>query len=156
LIQAGLAGNHWYTLPQSTLDNLLTYKSATTSVAENAKALDYYYNDVYSPLVPLDTIIPPAPFQIPPGSEIDVPETLKKAKVYPNPFDQTVTFELTNDKPATILITDLLGRTLWQYKVKEGERTITWTPENLNPGTYLYLIRSNDGQSQEGNLLFIK
>jgi hypothetical protein len=102
----------------------------------------------------LDTIAPPAPFQIP--SENDIPEQLEKTVVYPNPFDQTVTFELPNDQVTNILVTDLLGRIVWVYNVSEGERTITWVPENLNRGTYLYLIRSNDGQTQEGKLLFIK
>jgi hypothetical protein len=154
LIQAGLAGNPWYALPPSTLNNLLAFKNAETTVAENAKTLDYYYNGNYTPLIPLDTIIPPTPFIMPPGDE--VVEQLEKTKIYPNPFDQMVTFELAKEQLSTIVITDLLGRELWQYTIEKGERKITWRPNHLNPGTYLYLIRSVDGQSEEGKLLFIR
>ncbi|MFT5165426.1 MAG: hypothetical protein ACI8P3_000653 [Saprospiraceae bacterium] len=153
LIQAGLAGDPWYDLPQSTLDDLLTYKTANTSVAENANMLDYYYNGIYTPLVPLE--LPPAQFFAPENGG-DIPEQAERAKVYPNPFNKEVIFELANDKPATILITDLLGRILWHYEIQKGEQTITWTPENLNPGTYLYRIQTSEGQNEQGKLLFIK
>ncbi len=151
LIQAGLAGDPWYDLPSATLNNLLTYKNGSTSVAENAKALDYYYNGVYSKLSPLD--IPASQYAAP---ESDQNLSVKaKTKVYPNPFKQEVIFEMADKKGYTIMVRDILGRLVWQYEVKAGTNRITWRPINLSSGTYLYQILSVDGQIEDGKILFV-
>ena len=89
--------------------------------------------------------------QISPGSDAEsIPEKLKVHQNYPNPFNPStkIDFGLPQKTEVTIEIFDILGRRI-AYLVDDklypaGFHTITWTPNNLASGIYLYRVRTKE------------
>jgi hypothetical protein len=85
---------------------------------------------------------------------VSVPEKLlavNAVKVYPNPANEYVLFEL--QKPlhtGTITITDITGRPISSFPIT-GEKTV-WQTEGVKPGVYLYKLESN-GKIGDGKIL---
>jgi hypothetical protein len=81
-----------------------------------------------------------------------------KIKIFPNPFNDIVTFDFGNStsmKPTEIIVTDISGREVWRYQLL-GEKQIEWTPNNLKKGLYFYLIIMSDGNTEEGKVIYIQ
>ncbi len=79
------------------------------------------------------------------------PLAVNAVKVYPNPANEYILFEL--QKPlhtGTITITDIYGREIAQIPVI-GEKTV-WQTEGVKPGVYLYRWQTPDG-SASGKLM---
>ncbi|NGP87819.1 DUF2341 domain-containing protein [Fodinibius halophilus] len=80
--------------------------------------------------------------------EAKIPSKFKLKQNYPNPFnpETKIEFGLPEKSRATIEIYDILGRrivTLARDKTyPAGFHTISWTPNNLASGVYLYRIRT--------------
>jgi hypothetical protein len=75
-------------------------------------------------------------------------------KIQPNPFSSSITIDITgNDKPETIIIYDIFGRTVLtkqtDYIESLNTQHITLHTENLNPGIYYLRTKGNP----ETNLL---
>jgi hypothetical protein len=69
-----------------------------------------------------------------------VPFDAGMVKVYPNPANDYVVFELKKPLPSgTITITDLMGRTVDSMQIT-GEKTV-WQPAGIPSGVYLYRIK---------------
>jgi hypothetical protein len=64
-------------------------------------------------------------------------------KIYPNPAQAYVQVELPESKiPASIILTDLSGKTLFTKKVQPNQRTISLNMKQLPAGLYLLQYRS--------------
>lgn len=69
-----------------------------------------------------------------------IPYDAGMVKVYPNPANDYVVFELKKPLPSgTITITDLMGRTVDSMQIT-GEKTV-WQPAGIPSGVYLYRIK---------------
>jgi hypothetical protein len=69
--------------------------------------------------------------------------TVKNITVYPNPASTEIRFNLTTDSQVTI--TDLMGRIITGNDFLTGNNNINIS--NLADGTYLLVVKSNDGQT---------
>ena len=81
-----------------------------------------------------------------------------KINVYPNPFNNKVIFNLQGisiSEEIFIRVSDLSGKTIWQRQTK-GQNQIEWQPTNLSKGMYFYKIKTEDGKTQEGKLIYIQ
>jgi len=85
------------------------------------------------------------------GQPSDVPMyTAIKLDNIPNPFNPTtnIRFTLPRDDYIRLEVYDLTGRridTLLNEEYLAGQHLVTFTPENLASGTYLYLLHTSDG-----------
>jgi hypothetical protein len=85
----------------------------------------------------------------------------KPLKVYPNPFNEKVTFEFVSNKDTqTVLeITNIVGQkitTLFNGPVKAGElNRIEYNPVNVVPGVLIYQLIM-DGSIQNGRVVYQK
>ncbi|MEI7491017.1 MAG: alpha-amylase family glycosyl hydrolase [Bacteroidota bacterium] len=72
-------------------------------------------------------------------------------RVFPNPSDGPLNFELLNDKPvnATLSVYDLSGRpcgTVFEGRLNQGVQVLQWEPaRKLKPGIYFYKLVSAEG-----------
>jgi hypothetical protein len=82
-------------------------------------------------------------------------------KVYPNPFNEKVTFEFVSakDTHALLEINNILGQritTLLDAQVKKGvENRIEYTPKDVVPGILIYRLII-DGKVQNGRVIYKK
>jgi len=82
-------------------------------------------------------------------------------EVYPNPFDDKVSFEFVSDKDshAVLEITNILGQkiiTLLDGQVKAGvQNRIEYQPKNVVPGILIYRLIM-DGNIQNGRIIYQK
>ena len=85
----------------------------------------------------------------------------KPLKVYPNPFNEKVTFEFISNKDtqAVLEITNIVGQkitTLFNGPVKAGElNRIEYSPVNVVPGVLIYQLIM-DGSIQNGRVVYQK
>ena len=93
--------------------------------------------------------------------ESNIPQKFQLAQNYPNPFNPStkIEFGLPEKSRATIEIFDILGRKVAvladQDVFSAGFHTLTWTPNNLASGVYLYRVRT-DKQAITKKMTFIK
>lgn len=89
--------------------------------------------------------------KISPGSDANnIPDQMKVHQNYPNPFypSTKIEFGLPQKTEVTIEVFDILGRRV-AYLTNDqlypaGFHTITWTPNNLASGIYLYRVRTEE------------
>ncbi len=89
--------------------------------------------------------------KISPGSDAsNIPEQMKVHQNYPNPYNTNtkIEFGLPQKTEVTIEVFDILGRRV-AYLANEklypaGFHTISWTPNNLASGIYLYRVRTEE------------
>lgn len=79
-----------------------------------------------------------------------IPEKFKLFQNYPNPFNPStqIYFALPQQSEVMIEFFDLQGRRIDQDIIRDfeaGYHYITWSPEGLASGIYLYRVRSNAG-----------
>ena len=72
---------------------------------------------------------------------------------YPNPFasSTTIKYRLVENSNVTITVYDLNGKTIetiLNKKVQAGTHEITWTPNNVNNGTYIVSLANNGKRVQ--------
>lgn len=99
----------------------------------------------------------------PPNKSIQITAGLdtKPLTVYPNPFDDEVTFEFVagKDTKAVLEITNILGQkiaTVLDGPVKAGVlNRIVYTPVNVVPGILIYQLVTDDG-IQSGRIIYKK
>ena len=81
-------------------------------------------------------------------------------KVYPNPFNPSVTlsYGLPEDAQTTLLIYDMSGQliqTLQNAFQSAGTYHITWQPVNLSSGVYIVHLRSGNNTNLQ-KVVFVK
>lgn len=85
----------------------------------------------------------------------------KPLKVYPNPFNEKVTFEFVSNKDTQVVleITNVVGQkitTLFNGPVRAGElNRIEYSPVNVVPGVLIYQLIM-DGSIQNGRVVYQK
>jgi hypothetical protein len=63
----------------------------------------------------------------------------------PNPFEEEISFSWDGVQEKVVLeILDLQGKIV-ESKVVSNATSYKWSPENLPPGTYLYMVKTNEG-----------
>lgn len=83
---------------------------------------------------------------------IDEVGGVERFKVYPNPANGHVTFELDAQNDVIILMSDVLGRTIAQLNIPSGENKVKWNTSGVQPGIYLYRISADGVALQTGRL----
>jgi hypothetical protein len=68
---------------------------------------------------------------------------------YPNPFNPytVIRFSVPRQSPVELEVFDLLGRyagTIYSGQLAPGQYSVTWRPENLSSGVYIYRMRAGD------------
>ncbi len=79
---------------------------------------------------------------------------------YPNPFngETVIVFALRRRGKVQIDVFDIQGKhvqLLYQNDLPPGEHQISWQPQNLSSGVYIYRVRLND-YSQYGKMHYVK
>jgi len=74
------------------------------------------------------------------------------SKVYPNPAEEIVNFELKTKMASTIEILDVSGKVVKLMKVNAGEHAVVLDISDLKHGLYMFRVY-NDVQSEEGKLI---
>ncbi len=87
-----------------------------------------------------------------------IPESFALKQNYPNPFNPvtTIRFELTRASHVELTVYDLLGRkvaTLINSAKPAGSYSVTWQPENLSSGYYIYVLRTGNRMLSKRMLL---
>ncbi len=92
-----------------------------------------------------------------PGSDL---KATCRIRVFPNPSDGPLYFELLNDKPvnASLYVYDLGGRpcgTVFEGRLDQGLQVLDWAPAGkLKPGIYFYKLVSAEG-SCSGKIIIL-
>jgi len=160
IINAGLDGRDISQLTEAEYSNINSLIASETAISEKAKAIDYLVNGTEHPLVPQEFIIEDVDRRESKEVNKEITTDIIKSQitVFPNPFNQTVTFDLGNTtsiKPTEIIVTNISGREVWRYRIS-NENQVEWTPNNLEKGLYFYLIRMTDGSTEEGKVIHIQ
>ena len=75
-------------------------------------------------------------------------KTLQKLTAAPNPFfsKTNIQFNTTKNETVFLIIKNVLGKTVFSkaYTTKIGSNKITFNRDNLQPGMYIYAIRSSN------------
>jgi len=93
--------------------------------------------------------------------ESNIPNKFQLAQNYPNPFNPStkIEFGLPEKSRVTIEIYDVLGRLVRRLSADEiypaGFHTLTWSPDRLASGVYLYRVRTED-QAITKKMTYIK
>src|SRR5699024_10630211 len=80
----------------------------------------------------------------------NLPDKLTLYQNYANPFEEstTIRFALPLQGRVSIIIYDILGRKVFTLRndkrYNAGYHEVTWKPEELASGVYLYVLRAND------------
>jgi hypothetical protein len=74
------------------------------------------------------------------------------SKVYPNPTDDYVTFQVNTSVSSTIEILDLSGKVVKIDQINLGDKEVTVDVSDLKNGLYMYRVY-NEKLSQEGKLV---
>ena len=95
-----------------------------------------------------------------PNTSEKIPPECSLFQNYPNPFNSstTITYSIVKSSWVNITIHDLLGQnvdTLVCSKLKSGEYTFMYRPENLPSGVYLYRLES-DTFAEARKLIYLK
>lgn len=81
------------------------------------------------------------------------------AQNYPNPFNPStvIRFTMKEAGAATLIITDVLGRTVLSETIQArvGENSYRFTPQNLGSGIYFYTLRA-PGFQQTRKMMLVK
>ena len=91
----------------------------------------------------------------------EIPEKFQLQQNYPNPFNPStkIEFGLPKKSNVTVEIYDILGRLVQRLVNDEaypaGTHTLTWTPNNLASGVYLYRVRT-ENKAISKKMTFIK
>ncbi len=85
------------------------------------------------------------------GVGVDQVEALV-SRVYPNPADDYVVFEVNTSRASTLEILDLSGKALKVMNLKSGQREVNVDVSDLRNGMYMFRVY-NEQQSQEGKLI---
>jgi hypothetical protein len=93
-------------------------------------------------------------------SELTLPTEFVLEQNFPNPFNSstTIRFSLPRESHVELEIFDLLGRrvgTIFSGQLPQGRYSMTWKPENVSSGMFLYRIRAGNFVSVK-KLLLIK
>lgn len=84
-----------------------------------------------------------------------VKTAIASAKVYPNPAQNNVNFDISLSEPANaeIRITDITGKVVQQHaeRISSGRKTISLNTSTLTPGMYFYTV-SSGGEKVNGKL----
>jgi hypothetical protein len=76
--------------------------------------------------------------------------------LYPNPSNGTMQIDYTLDTPGQLLITDIMGKQVAEYKLDEGKHTFVITQNELSNGIYIYKVVSNSVIIKADRLVIIK
>jgi hypothetical protein len=77
-----------------------------------------------------------------------------KINVYPNPFSEITTFEISSaraNESYVFVLTDILGKTVRSFK--SSEKQFSFSKNNLRTGMYFYSISSEHGNIAKGKLI---
>jgi len=85
------------------------------------------------------------------GVGIDQSEVIV-SKVYPNPTDDYVIFQVNTSRNSTIEILDLSGKSVKMKQITSGDKEVSLDVSDLKSGLYMYRV-FNEDQSQEGKLI---
>ena len=104
--------------------------------------------------------------QIGKNDHLIVPTSLQINRIYPNPFNASVTIEFSipssNRQDVSIIITDLLGRTIQQTSMRSNSQKTTWTWDGIDKNgitspTGIYFVIINNGkQTQSRKITLLK
>ena len=89
----------------------------------------------------------------------NVPFTKASFQVYPNPAQGQVTFERLGDPSgtvATLVLTDITGKVVWQQQLKEGVLKTIWHTSGIPGGIYFYRLVELDGTEWSGRVVLQK
>jgi len=87
-------------------------------------------------------------------------ETLDSLKVFPNPYrpdkgDKKISFEgLVED--AEVFVYDMHGRTVFHKVEDNADGLITWYPNKVASGVYMYVVKSRHGEVKKGKIAIIR
>jgi hypothetical protein len=78
--------------------------------------------------------------------------------IAPNPARDYVMFTRSElmSQPATIVITDINGKKVWQHSIFPNNLNWTWETTSINSGIYFYNISDTNGIVQSGRIAIIK
>ena len=152
LINAGLAGRDLYHLTALDFAAVSGQLTHTTAGSEQVRVLDHILNRYYHPLRAETSAG---------GRAGDQPQGAKEAPaaliVYPNPFNDLVQFSAPIGALLTTLrITDISGKTVFEWKSMVGEAIVSWQTKVLTDGVFLYQGRLSNGERVYGKLLQLK
>ena len=95
-----------------------------------------------------------------------MPTSLQIDKIYPNPFNASVTVEFSlpslNRQDVSIIIRDLLGRTIQQTSIVSNSQQTTWIWDGIDKNgmaspTGIYFVIINNGeQTQSRKITLLK
>ena len=75
-------------------------------------------------------------------------KTLQKLSAAPNPFftSTTIKFNSSKNQPVFLIVKNVLGKTVFSksYTSKVGVNKIVFNKNNVQPGLYIYAIRSRN------------
>ena len=92
--------------------------------------------------------------------EKTLPDSFTIDRVYPNPFNPSVTidYHLSNNSDINISVYDLKGALvdrLLKGKIVSGNHQVDWVPKNISSGIYIVRIKSN-GKTINRKITFFK
>jgi hypothetical protein len=88
-----------------------------------------------------------AKYNCPPYTSINELQQQESISVYPNPFTSQLTFILSDTRPVTLFLYDILSQQVLQQKFTNS--TVINT-EQLSKGVYFYEVNNNDGSCKQG------
>jgi hypothetical protein len=69
----------------------------------------------------------------------------KELKIYPNPANNQITFELPAISKESILqIKDIFGKTIAELTIAKGQTQLTWDCSTVSSGVYFYYSEMSD------------
>lgn len=84
------------------------------------------------------------------------PVFTSSVNVYPNPNNGNMTFDYTVNAAGELQITDVMGRQITTYSLKEGNHSLSITENELRNGVYFYNILINGETVKTDRLIIIK
>jgi hypothetical protein len=80
------------------------------------------------------------------------------SKIYPNPNngEMQMDYELRENENGELVIYDMTGRELSNYKLLQGKNTLQISEQSIPNGIYLYRITVNDTVINTDKLVIIK
>ena len=80
-------------------------------------------------------------------------------KVYPNPAKDYIVFEYSlenGDEAKSLLITDIVGNSIYNTNLSKSKGQYIYNSTNLNSGTFIYYITTNNGLKKSGTFVIKK
>jgi hypothetical protein len=91
-----------------------------------------------------------------PAGSLSVGENFIEAASYPNPAKDVLTVKINAKGDATLVVTDLAGRTVMNSKVTIADGRFTTNVTEMNAGTYIFNLTLADGATSQFKVVVAK